>query len=458
MDELESISQTDVSKSADKKIKARIRKENWNRRRAEKLATLETSHRQLLEENNLLKDRNRYLEYLSLNSNALVEQNANLFLNYNTLLSQNMSLFSQHQHLIQEFTAYKETCQTLTEQLNEQRQQAERLKSLRLPKQIVDENSGDSFEEDEEDNSLETSCTKPFEKRLSWQEKQRNARREAAAIRHEETKEEALLFRDSLTHEIRKEASAADKKRLVLAVYYHERSTGKLINHSLESAANFFHINSETVRNWRDRFEEDGELPELRGKHVKIPWLLKEESDQEQARQFIRENANVSGQKNMTSAVFAEFLNKVLLKDHPHLPKKGLSHRTALNYIHRLGFTTVVIGKNTFVDGHGREDVKFFYLLWRSWIKEAVFIIMAFFWMKSQTITVSTLKFAILMEFLVETFILTLILLKIEKPFTSIRTKQQAKLAQFRKLCFQKKDVQCQLERMKVDLICFQVL
>eukprot|EP00733_Pompholyxophrys_punicea_P000756 Pompholyxophrys_punicea_v1_NODE_266_length_2460_cov_55.218295.p1 type:complete len:368 gc:universal NODE_266_length_2460_cov_55.218295:857-1960(+) len=98
-------------------------------------------------------------------------------------------------------------------------------------------------------------------------------------------------------------------------------------------------------RFWRER------------KFVKVPWLLEDEDLQLQARTYIRENANRSGEPNMTSLDFAHCLNTDLLKDVVSKRKTQLSNTTALNYIKRLRFTVTHMGKTTFIDGHSREDV-----------------------------------------------------------------------------------------------------
>eukprot|EP00733_Pompholyxophrys_punicea_P001068 Pompholyxophrys_punicea_v1_NODE_455_length_1916_cov_39.531435.p1 type:complete len:516 gc:universal NODE_455_length_1916_cov_39.531435:246-1793(+) len=59
----------------------------------------------------------------------------------------------------------------------------------------------------------------------------------------------------------------------------------------------------------------------------------------------------------MTSADFAYYLNEDLLKEVVANRKTKISNTTALNYVNRLGFTSTVIGKTTFIDGHAREDV-----------------------------------------------------------------------------------------------------
>eukprot|EP00734_Pompholyxophrys_sp_LG126_P000175 Pompholyxophrys_sp_v1_NODE_29_length_3693_cov_2.397746.p1 type:complete len:377 gc:universal NODE_29_length_3693_cov_2.397746:3207-2077(-) len=199
---------------------------------------------------------------------------------------------------------------------------------------------------------------KVWKKIITWQEKQKSERRRLSIEKQDAEKDEAEFYGYTLMTDFLLNQNLNDVKTLGVALYFHFLSKGFSIKNALDYSADIIDYHANTLRVWRDEYLEDGAFVEsARGRNVKVPWLLEDEDLQKKARQFIRANANKTGEPNMTSVDFAHYLNTDLLKDVVIMRKKELSNMTALTYIKRLGFTVQVIGKNTFIDGHGREDV-----------------------------------------------------------------------------------------------------
>ena len=77
------------------------------------------------------------------------------------------------------------------------------------------------------------------------------------------------------------------------------------------------------------------------------------------AARYIRENANVKGQPNLTAGKFCQWVNDDLLPNQtlePGFPRK-ISLETARKWMLELGFNVVRKKKGTYVDGHERDDV-----------------------------------------------------------------------------------------------------
>lgn len=94
------------------------------------------------------------------------------------------------------------------------------------------------------------------------------------------------------------------------------------------------------------------------GKYERL-LVLNDEGLRERACEFVRANAFKKGEPNMTSLSFLEFVNNTLLPSH-HLPPnfpRSISLRTAIRWLHQLGFKPVSHKKGIYIDGHEREDV-----------------------------------------------------------------------------------------------------
>ena len=68
--------------------------------------------------------------------------------------------------------------------------------------------------------------------------------------------------------------------------------------------------------------------------------VLSDEDLRESTAKFVRNNAFKKGKPNMTALDFCDFVNSTLLPGH-HLPPyfpRSISLRTAVRWLHRLGF------------------------------------------------------------------------------------------------------------------------
>ena len=114
------------------------------------------------------------------------------------------------------------------------------------------------------------------------------------------------------------------------------------------------------VREWRKQFLEDGEIPECKqGKYQRSGVMWSSEELNKKAARYIRENANVKGQPNLTAGKFCQWVNDDLLPNQtlePGFPRK-ISLETARKWMLELGFNVVKKKKGTYVDGHERDDV-----------------------------------------------------------------------------------------------------
>ena len=87
--------------------------------------------------------------------------------------------------------------------------------------------------------------------------------------------------------------------------------------------------------------------------------ILNDEGLRERVSECVRANAYKKGEPNMTSVSFLKFVNDELLPSHhlsPHFPRM-ISLRTAIRWLHNLGFKPISHKKGTYIDGHEWEDV-----------------------------------------------------------------------------------------------------
>ena len=97
-----------------------------------------------------------------------------------------------------------------------------------------------------------------------------------------------------------------------------------------------------TVREWRATFLcNDGCFPDsLQGKYQRNGVVWQNEELNKDLRQYVRENANVKGEPNMTTASLCQWVNNELLSNHvlePGFPRK-ISIDTARRWLHHLEF------------------------------------------------------------------------------------------------------------------------
>ena len=115
-----------------------------------------------------------------------------------------------------------------------------------------------------------------------------------------------------------------------------------------------------TIREWKAKFLETGEIPESKQGHYRRTGVLWNNEDlNKKATQYIRSNASVKGQPNLTVAKFCRWVNEDFLPNQtlePGFPRK-ISNETARTWMHQLGFAVVASKKGAFVDGHERQDV-----------------------------------------------------------------------------------------------------
>ena len=90
------------------------------------------------------------------------------------------------------------------------------------------------------------------------------------------------------------------------------------------------------------------ELFSNRGHHV-TNTPLHDEEFRLAAREFIRSNACKKGEPNLTGKMFANWIESSY--------GKQVSGRTAVRWLHDLGFSQISHHKGVFFDGHDREDV-----------------------------------------------------------------------------------------------------
>ena len=109
----------------------------------------------------------------------------------------------------------------------------------------------------------------------------------------------------------------------------------------------------------KEFFENKFQMRESRqGKQERL-LVLSDEDLRKSATEWVRENAFKKGKPNMTALDFCDYVNSSLLPSHhlpPHFPR-SISLRTAVRWLHRLGFKPMSHKKGIYIDGHEREDV-----------------------------------------------------------------------------------------------------
>lgn len=108
-----------------------------------------------------------------------------------------------------------------------------------------------------------------------------------------------------------------------------------------------------TVREWKSAFfENGGEIPEgKQGKYKRTGLLWTSEELNQKATKFIKENAHVEGQPNLTVRQFCQWVNDVLIPNEslqPDFPNK-ISKETARRWMHELGFKALIQPKGAYI-------------------------------------------------------------------------------------------------------------
>ena len=150
-----------------------------------------------------------------------------------------------------------------------------------------------------------------------------------------------------------------DKKYLSVLLFQCFRNRHRMsICDAAVEAAYIAGVNERTIRGYKKEFfENKGSFKESRqGKH-KRDCLL--QNLRLEASMWVRANTYKKGAANMTASSFCYWVNNDLLPSHnlpPNLPRK-ISVRSATHWLHKLGFRPRFHKKETYVDGHEREDV-----------------------------------------------------------------------------------------------------
>ena len=116
-------------------------------------------------------------------------------------------------------------------------------------------------------------------------------------------------------------------------------------------------FNEKTVCRYRnDFFANEGHFPiQLQGKY-EGHCVHHDEAMNHKAAEWVREHAFVKGEPNMTAQSFCEWVNNDLIPSShlpPHFPP-STSLRTAVRWLHHLGFKQVSHKKGVYIDGHER--------------------------------------------------------------------------------------------------------
>ena len=133
----------------------------------------------------------------------------------------------------------------------------------------------------------------------------------------------------------------------------------RLLNFTQYHAADYAGImmgkNERTIRQWLSAYKENGEIPGNRqGHYLRTGVLWSSEELNKKASEYVRENANIKGEANLTSITFCQWINDYLLPNsnlEPGFPRK-LSVELARKWLHKLGFEVLSPSKGMYFDGH----------------------------------------------------------------------------------------------------------
>ena len=115
-----------------------------------------------------------------------------------------------------------------------------------------------------------------------------------------------------------------------------------------------------TIRTWRqDFYTNQGHFTESKqGKYARL-FILDDEGLRHKAAEWVRTNATAKGKPNMNGAKFCTWVNTHLLP-HAELPPgspQQIQTRTAIKWLHHLGFRPQSHKKSIYIDGHEQDDV-----------------------------------------------------------------------------------------------------
>ena len=146
---------------------------------------------------------------------------------------------------------------------------------------------------------------------------------------------------------------------IMLTDTYIERFGLTKTNAAKESAL-LLGMNEKTIRTWRKSYYANmGKFSDSKqGKHSR-PYILDDEKLRHDAATWVRSNASKKGEANMTAAKFCEWVNAELLPNASVPPgcPLNIKPRTAVKWLHDLGFRPQMHKKGIYIDGHERSDV-----------------------------------------------------------------------------------------------------
>ena len=178
---------------------------------------------------------------------------------------------------------------------------------------------------------------------------------------HSESEPEGELDPQDVFDEWMLGLKTVDRKMLATCLFMSFQKRQKMsVMDAAQEAASITGFNERTVRAYAKEFNDNNcSFKETRqGKYERM-CILNDEGLRERASEFVRANAFKKGEPNMTSVSFLKFVNNELLPSHhlsPHFPRM-ISLRTAIRWLHNLGFKPVSHKKGIYIDGHEREDV-----------------------------------------------------------------------------------------------------
>ncbi len=108
-----------------------------------------------------------------------------------------------------------------------------------------------------------------------------------------------------------------------------------------ELAGMMINRSDRSVRAWKTKFLETGELPDCKqGKYQRSGVLWSDESFNKKVTKYVRNNNNVKGKPNLTIYSFCTWINDDFLPNEtlqPGFPRR-ISTETARKWLHQLGF------------------------------------------------------------------------------------------------------------------------
>ena len=149
-------------------------------------------------------------------------------------------------------------------------------------------------------------------------------------------------------------------QRKMLSVIAMEHFKSRMHLNVKDAATEAGCIIGKTVRRYRNEFfQNEGHFAiRLQGKYERH-CVQHDEAFNHKAAEWVREHAFVKGEPNMTAQSFCDWVNNTLLPSshlQPNFPR-CISLRTAVRWLHHLGFKPVSHKKGVYIDGHEREDV-----------------------------------------------------------------------------------------------------